>query len=468
MSSYIHSQASGQVVEDLPVAYATCPTARERTGIMADSRRLLLELIDDLLVVAREAASETRSIGRLVASLCRLDLGKAQSAAVYLAERGFSGHAYRLTQDVERLRQKADEAFRGPFVAELTPDDRKQERRCLGALHSEAHGLLRFLNELNSLVDEDDDAVTAECQPAGDAAAGGEATPREIDEFAKLAGTLRQCLNSAKMLVQNSCDLAAIRDEQWPADPRISPESAETVILSLQELKHNLKLLAIDEKSMESNIRALKRIVRSQVNWDEYFSNAPARDFYDTWHEACYRFVRKIYDRACLAAHVHLSSLSGFEEIGERIRPVVAQVVFELSQHQRDWDEFDRNLEWERVVFEKAVQGEIEDTDTTQTPQTEAANNNQPIVPLAYEKELQNALETHDICLDVAEKLSQEQKRNIIMAHWSDTPAKTRDRWQETKWPPSLGTERKTKLRDKVKTYIKRGQEKLKELASER
>jgi hypothetical protein len=139
---------------------------------MADSRRLLLELIDDLLVVAREAASETDSLARLVASLSRLDLGKAQSAAVYLVERGFSGHAYRLTQDVERLRQKADEAFRVPFVAEPTPDDRKQERRCLGALHSQARRLLDFLNELNSLVDEDDGTA----KPAT-AAGGDDVTP---------------------------------------------------------------------------------------------------------------------------------------------------------------------------------------------------------------------------------------------------------------------------------------------------
>ena len=76
-------------------------------------------------------------------------------------ERHFSGHAYRLTQDVERLRRKAKEAFQGPRVAEPTPDDRKQERRCLGALHSEAHRFLQFLNELKPLVDEDDDAVTA-------------------------------------------------------------------------------------------------------------------------------------------------------------------------------------------------------------------------------------------------------------------------------------------------------------------
>ncbi|WP_146371140.1 hypothetical protein [Symmachiella macrocystis] len=70
--------------------------------------------------------------------------------------------------------------------------------------------------------------------------------------------------------------------------------------------------------------------------------------------------------------------------------------------------------------------------------------------------------------MDVAETLSPEQKRNIIMAHWSDTPAKTRDRWQEAKWLPSLGKERNTKVRDKVKTYITRGQKKLKELASQK
>lgn len=152
-----------------PVFGDTCPVRPGRkTGVlMADSRRLLLELIDDLLVVAREAAGETRSIGRLVASVYHLDLGKARSAAVYLKECGFSGHAVRLTEDVERLQHKGKEAFRVPYVAEPTPDDRKQERQCLAALHSEAHRLLQFLNELNDSLDGDDDAVATDTDDNG-------------------------------------------------------------------------------------------------------------------------------------------------------------------------------------------------------------------------------------------------------------------------------------------------------------
>jgi hypothetical protein len=256
-------------------------------------------LIDKLLDDIRLAAAETKSLGDVVSHIYRLDSGDAQSAAVYLKERGLLGHADRLTRYVESLRQKADEAFRLLFVVKPTPDDRKQERRCLGPLHSDAHRLLQFLNELRSLVDEDDDSASCdtECAPA----AGGEATPREVDyEFAKFSGTLRHCLTVAKMLVQDSCDLMVIRDEQWPLDPRISPEAAEAVILSLQELNHNLKLLVVDKK-MESNLRALTRVVRSQVNRDEYsfnswdeFDRNFARDFCDTWHEACHRFVRDI------------------------------------------------------------------------------------------------------------------------------------------------------------------------------
>jgi len=95
----------------------------------------------------------------------------------------------------------------------------------------------------------------------------------------------------------------------------------------------------------------------------------------------------------------------------------------------------------------------------------EEANRDQPM-PSDIDRELQNALETHGIRPEVAKTLSREKKRNIIMAHWSDTPAKTRDRWQERNWTPSLGKQSKTKLADKVKSYIKRGRETLRELAN--
>lgn len=84
----------------------------------------------------------------------------------------------------------------------------------------------------------------------------------------------------------------------------------------------------------------------------------------------------------------------------------------------------------------------------------------------ACEEELQSALRKHEIRTEVAPTLTPEQRRNIIMAHWGCTPSKARDRWIETKWRPFLGKESKTKLADKVKSFIKRGRDKLKELAS--
>ncbi len=86
----------------------------------------------------------------------------------------------------------------------------------------------------------------------------------------------------------------------------------------------------------------------------------------------------------------------------------------------------------------------------------------------ALKKELLSALQKHGIRLEVAETLSPEQKRNIIMAYWGETPAKIRDRWLVKKWKPCLGMEGKTQLADKVKQYIQRGKKKLDELASEK
>ena len=63
----------------LSIASSKAGPIYRKATLVADSRRLLLELIDDLLVVAREAASETRSLGRLVERLYSLDLGKAQT-----------------------------------------------------------------------------------------------------------------------------------------------------------------------------------------------------------------------------------------------------------------------------------------------------------------------------------------------------------------------------------------------------
>jgi len=127
---------------------------------MADSRRLLLELIDDLLVDVRSVASGTKALPRVVLAILHLDLGKARQAAGYLKERSLSGHADCLLQDVERLKQKADEALRGPSVVHPSPDDLRQELRDLATLHSEARDLLNSLNELRSLIVEDDQDVT--------------------------------------------------------------------------------------------------------------------------------------------------------------------------------------------------------------------------------------------------------------------------------------------------------------------
>ncbi len=86
----------------------------------------------------------------------------------------------------------------------------------------------------------------------------------------------------------------------------------------------------------------------------------------------------------------------------------------------------------------------------------------------ALEQELQKALTARGIRKEVATTLSLEQKRNIIMAYWDDTPSKSRDRWLENGWSPTLGTESKSKLAGKVKMYIKRGKEKLTELKDEK
>jgi hypothetical protein len=141
--------------------------------IMADSRQRLLQLIDALLVVDREAANETDSLGRLLAQIHLLDTDAVEEVMDHLNEHGYSVLARRLERHVGRLRQKADEVFH-----EATPDDQKQERRYLGALHSQARRLRDFLYELRSLVAEDEAEAT---KPTG-------GKPATVNE--RMAGTI--------------------------------------------------------------------------------------------------------------------------------------------------------------------------------------------------------------------------------------------------------------------------------------
>ena len=85
----------------------------------------------------------------------------------------------------------------------------------------------------------------------------------------------------------------------------------------------------------------------------------------------------------------------------------------------------------------------------------------------ACQEELKRALKAHKIRTEVAAKLTLEQRRNIIMAHWGCTSSNTRDKWLVSNWKPLLGKEGKTELANKVKVFIKRGKEKLAELAAE-
>lgn len=136
---------------------------------MADTRLLLLSLVDKLLDDVRLAAAEIKSLGRLLAHISRIDKGDALSATVYLRERGFSGHASRLEQDINDLLQKADDAFQEPSVADPTSFDQKQERRKVAALHLDASRLRDFLRHLRSIVEEDNDAVTPDTDVAAKA-----------------------------------------------------------------------------------------------------------------------------------------------------------------------------------------------------------------------------------------------------------------------------------------------------------
>lgn len=123
--------------------------------------------------------------------------------------------------------------------------------------------------------------------------------------------------------------------------------------------------------------------------------------------------------------------------------------------------------------IKKVEADELEATETANETQNSGieggTKSSQPLLSSDCKKELVNVLKARDICPDVYKTLTLEQVRNIIMAHWATcdglTTAKVRNQWEQIGWPPSLGSESKTKLADKVKAYIRRGKLKLDSLA---
>ena len=125
-----------------------------------------------------------------------------------------------------------------------------------------------------------------------------------------------------------------------------------------------------------------------------------------------------------------------------------------------------KHIDWFVEAAIGAYENTIASEDVDQSEEHEPPIDADDELDKACERELQSALRKHEIRTEVTATLTLEQRRNIIMAHWGCTPSKTRDKWLETKWRPFLGKESKTKLADKVKSYIKRGRDKLEELAS--
>lgn len=80
------------------------------------ARQRLIKLLNELLDIARLAASETKSLGRLVAEIYHLKPSRLGAATALLEDLGFSGHADWLKKNVAELKQKADEAIRSPSV----------------------------------------------------------------------------------------------------------------------------------------------------------------------------------------------------------------------------------------------------------------------------------------------------------------------------------------------------------------
>ena len=186
-------------------------TPPPRTLSNAASR--LVNLLDDYLRVLQIGWENPPGFptDRFVPSVS-IDRDREGPIVQYLVDLGFTGDAHRVHEAMQRCYDIRDWRIMMP-----SPGDDKGwqqfQQRYVAPLKYEVARLQSVIYEARQLI------TTTGTKDSVDPAAGGEATPLEVDEFAKLAGTLRQCLNSAKMLVQNSCDLAAIRDEQWPVGP---------------------------------------------------------------------------------------------------------------------------------------------------------------------------------------------------------------------------------------------------------
>lgn len=94
------------------------------------------------------------------------------------------------------------------------------------------------------------------------------------------------------------------------------------------------------------------------------------------------------------------------------------------------------------------------------------------VAPLDLDEFVASILRLRNIAYDHPDRLSPEQKRNIVMFHWRDaeglTPAKIRDKWYDSGWKPRLRVDDKTGAAQNVKTYIKRGKKLVGELADKK
>ena len=165
----------------------------------------------------------------------------------------------------------------------------------------------------------------------------------------------------------------------------------------------------------------------------------------------------------------------------ERDEKRAALVYFWLFQKARRLDDSDQPVveSWLKDLPMAIKKVEADELEAAEENANEGQNggieggmkSSQPLLSSDCRKKLVDALKESGINPDVYKTLTLEQVRNIIMAHWATsnglTTAEVRNQWEQIGWPPSLGSQGKTKLADKVKTYIRRGQKKLDELGSQ-
>lgn len=76
--------------------------------------------LDELLDIARSAASETKSLGSLIGEIYHLRQSKVDDGAALLTNMGFPGHSEALTKRIAQLMQKANDVSLWLFAAGRT------------------------------------------------------------------------------------------------------------------------------------------------------------------------------------------------------------------------------------------------------------------------------------------------------------------------------------------------------------